>query len=178
MQRRLVRASIHAGLLLVALAVVAWATGNPFVFPSLGPSAFLLAGIGSDRWSAYRRVIGGHTVGVIVGLVVYQLLAAGIVLTSDFPPFSTDLLLLGMSGAISVSLTTGGMILTRTVHPPACATTLIVSLGLLSTPFEGAIIVVAVIALVAVDQLLKRFAWRAVPAADLGPTAGTTDHNR
>jgi CBS-domain-containing membrane protein len=32
----------------------------------------------------------------------------------------------------------------RSVHPPACATTLIVCLGLLSTPVEGAIIVGAV----------------------------------
>jgi CBS-domain-containing membrane protein len=36
------------------------------------------------------------------------------------------------------------MIGTRSVHPPACATTLIVSLGLLSTPTEGTIIVGAV----------------------------------
>lgn len=40
------------------------------------------------------------------------------------------------------------MILTDTVHPPACATTLIVSLGLLSTPVQVAIIVVSVIILV------------------------------
>ena len=41
------------------------------------------------------------------------------------------------------------MIATGTVHPPACATTLIVSLGLLSTPAEVAIIVASVTVLVA-----------------------------
>jgi len=33
------------------------------------------------------------------------------------------------------------MIVTDTIHPPACATTLIVSLGLLSTPLRVGIIV-------------------------------------
>jgi CBS-domain-containing membrane protein len=177
MQSRLVRASVHAGLLLVALALVAWATGNPFVFPSLGPSAFLLAGIASDEWGAYGRVVGGHVVGVVVGLAVYHLLAPGLVVTATFAPFSIALLRLGISGALSVALTTAGMMLTRTVHPPACATTLIVSLGFLASPVEGAIIAVAVVAMVVADFLLKRLAWKAVPAA--GATPGNDpDHGQ
>ena len=44
------------------------------------------------------------------------------------------------------------MIATDTIHPPACATTLIVSLGLLSTPLEVAIIVASVVVLVAVHE--------------------------
>lgn len=40
------------------------------------------------------------------------------------------------------------MIATDTIHAPACATTLIVSLGLLSTPVQVIIIVVSVIILV------------------------------
>jgi CBS-domain-containing membrane protein len=46
------------------------------------------------------------------------------------------------------------MIATGTVHPPACATTLIVSLGLLSTPAEVAIIVASVVVLVAFHALV------------------------
>jgi len=41
------------------------------------------------------------------------------------------------------------MIATETIHAPACATTLIVSLGLLSTPSQVGIIVVSVSILVA-----------------------------
>ena len=40
------------------------------------------------------------------------------------------------------------MIVTDTVHPPACATTLIVSLGLLSTPTRVGISVASVVLLV------------------------------
>lgn len=175
---RTTRASVHAGLLLVALALVAWATGNPFVFPSLGPSAFLLAGIARSDSGAYKRIVGGHLVGVVVGLFVYHIIAAGLVVTDPFSPFSFDLLRLGISGALSIAVTTGAMFLTRTVHPPACATTLIVSLGLLSRPIEGAIIVVAVAALVGIDYLLKRIAWRGVPAVESMPGSKPTDHNR
>ena len=39
------------------------------------------------------------------------------------------------------------MIATDTIHPPACATTLIVSLGLLSTPLRVGIIVGSVMIL-------------------------------
>jgi len=44
------------------------------------------------------------------------------------------------------------MIATDTIHPPACATTLIVSLGLLSTPLQVTIIVVSVVVLVEFHQ--------------------------
>ena len=42
------------------------------------------------------------------------------------------------------------MTVTDTVHAPACATTLIVSLGLLSTPEQVGIIVVSVVVLVGI----------------------------
>jgi hypothetical protein len=35
--------SLSAGLLFAVLGAVAWVTGQPFIFPSLGPSAFVLA---------------------------------------------------------------------------------------------------------------------------------------
>lgn len=56
---------------------------------------------------------------------------------------------LAVSGILSIILTAWGMIATDTIHAPACATTLVVSLGLLSTPLQVTIIVVSVIILVA-----------------------------
>jgi hypothetical protein len=46
------------------------------------------------------------------------------------------------------------MLRTDFVHPPACATTLIVGLGLLASAVEAAIVVSAVV-LVAVDTVLR-----------------------
>jgi hypothetical protein len=56
--------------LLLIPAFAAWATGRPFIFPSLGPSAFALA-VGEDVVTA-RRMIGGHAVGITSGLLAYH----------------------------------------------------------------------------------------------------------
>ena len=86
---------------------------------------------------------------------------------SSAPPLSTAGLRLAGSVTLSVVLTSWGMIATDTVHPPACATTLVVSLGLLSTSRRVGIIVVSVVALVAVHhgtrRLLERVTGEAWP---------------
>ena len=51
-----------------------------------------------------------------------------------------------------MALTAAGMVGTRTDHAPAAATTLIVSLGLLADPVDGAVILVAVSALFLTDR--------------------------
>lgn len=148
--QKVLRVSVEAGLLIGALGAVLWATGRPFVFPSLGPTAFLLA-LRSKTYSP-REVIGGHLVGVVGGLTAYFLLADGLVLTALPPAGSWAAARLTGSAALSVALTAGGMLLTRTVHGPACATTLIVSLGLLSTLLDGLVIVAAVAILYGVHR--------------------------
>lgn len=160
-------ASIHAGILLALAGLVAWATGLPFIFPSLGPSAFVLATMTGTEATNARRIVGGHLVGVVVGLGAYHLLAADVVLTTFHTPFSLAGLRLAASGVVSVTATTGVMIATDTTHPPACATTLIVSLGLLSTPLHALVIMAAVGVLVAADRLLVRASRRTIFRADL-----------
>lgn len=137
------REGFHAGALLTVAGSVAWVTGEPFIFPSLGPSAYVLATGRGTRATRPQRVLGGHIVGVIVGLAAYHSLASGVAVDS-VPPSSVDGLRIAASGVLLVTFTTFGMSVTRTNHAPACATTLIISLGLLPTVRQGAIIVVAV----------------------------------
>ena len=151
-------ATLRASGLLVVLGATAWATGLPFLFPSLGPSAYALAVSPSAATSQHRRVVGGHAIGVVAGLLAYHLLAPGLVATQLPPAGSAAALRLAASAVASVALTTLGMLATDHRHAPACATTLIVALGLLSTPVDGAIVVAAILLLVGVDRL--------VPGAD------------
>ena len=146
--------TLHTGLLLSTTAALAWLSGLPMLFPSLGPSAFVLALFQRSEATSPRRVIGGHAIGVVAGLVAYHLLAAGIDMTSATEPGSIAGLRLAASGVLATTLTAAGMLATDTRHPPACATTLIVSLGLLATPFEGTLILLAVVVLVASHRLL------------------------
>lgn len=159
MHRERVGTSLYAGLLFTVLGVVAWASGQPFIFPSLGPSAFLLAfDRRADRTRLYR-IVGSHLIGAIAGFAAYAIIASGVTLTTTPAAFSMDGLRLASSGILSIILTSWGMIATDTAHAPACATTLIVSLGLLSTPFAVATIIVSVIILVEVHALAL-YVWR------------------
>jgi CBS-domain-containing membrane protein len=156
-----VAAGFRAGALLAATGIAAVLTGSPFLFPSLGPSAYLLATTPDAPASQPRTVLGGHAVGVVAGLFVYHLLAPGLLVIEPIPAFSPAMLRLGASAIASVILTTVGMLATGYEHAPACATTLIVALGLLSTPTEGAIVLAAVILLLGADSLLPRTGLRA-----------------
>lgn len=146
--------SLHTGLLIAVVGAVAWATGLPALFPSLGPSAFVLATFPESEASNPRRVIGSHALGVVAGLAAYHLVASGIVVTSQLAPLSLVGLRLAVSGVGAIVLTVAGMLQFGVRHPPACATTLIVALGLLPSLSEGALIVAAVAVLLAVQRVV------------------------
>jgi hypothetical protein len=146
--------SLHTGFLVAVLGAFAWMTGFPVLFPSLGPSAFVLAMFPESEASDTRRVVGSHAIGVVAGLLAYSVFAAGLTMATPVAPLSVPGLRLAASSGVAVFLTVAGMLLFRVRHPPACATTLIVSLGLLSTLVEGVTILAAVLALVAVQRLL------------------------
>ncbi|WP_375140850.1 HPP family protein [Salinarchaeum laminariae] len=156
-------AGLHAGLLFGVVGILAVATGQPAIFPSLGPTAYVLAIEHRGPRVERRRVIGGHAIGVLAGLAAYYAIAQGIAVTGGLSPGSMDAIRLAVAGVVSVTLTTWGMLATDATHPPACATTLIVSLGLLSGVVEGAIILASVVVLSESHRLLE------------GVAAGTLD---
>lgn len=144
MDRRRLGTSLYAGLLFTILGGIAWVSGEPFIFPSLGPSAFLLAFERRGERGWLSQIVASHVIGGVVGFVAYSLFASGVTITATPPPGSLAGLRLSMSGILSIILTSWGMIAGDTIHAPACATTLIVSLGLLSTLVQVAIIVLSV----------------------------------
>ncbi|MFC4540696.1 HPP family protein [Halosolutus amylolyticus] len=146
--------TLHTALLISTTAGLAWLSGLPMLFPSLGPSAFVLALFQDGDATSPRRVVGGHAIGVAAGLLAYHLLAGGVTMTATTPAGSIEGFRLAASGVVATTLTAAGMLATDTRHPPACATTLIVSLGLLSTVVEGALIILAVVVLVVTHRLL------------------------
>jgi len=145
--------TIAAGLLTV-LGALTWTTGTSALFPSLGPSAYVLALRPDAVECRPDRFVGGHVIGVGAGLIAYHGLAAGHVVTRSHPPLSGAALALAAAGVASLALTVAGMVATDLRHAPACATTLIVSLGLLSTLRAGFVIVAAVVVLLAAQRTL------------------------
>jgi len=173
MNRRRIGTSLYASVLFTVLGLIAWVTGQPFIFPSLGPSAFVLAFDRRGERTATYRIVAGHLIGAVAGLFAYALVADGVSLTNPPAGLSTKGLRLAASGVLSIALTSWGMIATDANHAPACATTLIVSLGLLSTPVEAATIVASVVILVEVhwgflaafDRLTRQLEDRTEPTA-------------
>jgi hypothetical protein len=105
MNRRRVGTSLYAGFLLTVLGGVAWASGQPFIFPSLGPSAFILAFDRRGERTRTDRVVGSHLIGAVAGFLAYSLLAAGVTLTTTQGAFSPDGLRLAASGVLSIVAT-------------------------------------------------------------------------
>jgi len=144
-------------LLFTILGLLAWASGQPFIFPSLGPSAFILAFERQGERTDSYRIVGSHLIGGVAGLLAYTIIAGNVSLTTSPPALSTEGLRLTLSAVVSMILTSWGMIATDRIHAPACATTLIVSLGLLSTPVAVATIIVSIVILVEFHAGVTRF---------------------
>lgn len=135
-------------------------TGNPFVFPSLGPTAYLLFFTPLARASSPRHALLGHAIGLLCGYVAVFATGtmgrgAGLAGGIHWPTV--------LAAALSLSATGAFMILLRVSHPPAAATALIVSLGLLSKPLELLIVEIAVLFLVAEAFAINRLAGLAYP---------------
>src|SRR6266571_2969996 len=104
--------------IMAALAVI---TRSPFIFPSLGPTAFLFF---------YTPPA------LAVGVTWPRVIAA----------------------ALSLGLTAGLMVLLKSPHPPAGATTLIISLGILTKPWQLLLLMAAVILLTIQAFVINRLA--------------------
>lgn len=135
-----------------ALAVL---TGSPFIFPSLGPTAFLFFYTPTAPTASPRNTIIGHLIGALAGyfsLVVTGLTQAGPALTVGvtWPRV--------IAAALSLGLTAGLMVLLKSPHPPAGATTLIISLGLLTAPSQLVILMIAVVLLTVQAFVINRAA--------------------
>ncbi|HET6203903.1 MAG TPA: HPP family protein [Planctomycetota bacterium] len=162
---------VNGFLTIGLLAALAMVTGTPFVFPSLGPTAFLLFFAPESPTASPRHTLLGHAVGIAWGygsLVLFGLQHA--------PPAMTTGVDLPRAGAAALSFAATGalMILLRTAHPPAGATTLIVSLGIVTRPAHLLVIEVAVALLAAQAVVINRAAgldyplWaRRVPRGDI-----------
>ena len=147
------------------LALLALMSHNPFVFPSLGPTAYLLFFSPLAQTSSPRNIIFGHAIGLICGYAAFVVTGAGALPFGVHPGIFWPRIL---AAALSLSATGAFMVLLEVSHPPAGATTLIVSLGIISKPGELVIIEVAVFLLVAQALVINRLAGLPYPLWNVG----------
>ena len=126
------------------MAAFAVTLHSPFIFPSLGPTAFHYFSRQTAPSASPRNAILGHLIGTIAGyfsLVVTGLTTAGPTIANDvtWPRV--------IAAALSLGLTAGLIIVFRASHAPAGATTLIISLGILTRPWQLVVLMIAIILL-------------------------------
>jgi CBS domain-containing membrane protein len=151
---------VNGFLTIALLALLAVLTNSPFVFPSLGPTAYLLFIAPLAENSSPRNTILGHAFGLICGYAAFTLTGAATLPFGTHPGVYWPRII---AAALSLSATGAFMVLFRASHPPAGATTLIVSLGIISQPKELVIIEAAVFILVAQAFVINRLAGLAYP---------------
>lgn len=132
---------INGFLSIAILAGLAMASQSPFVFPSLGPTAFLVFYMPAAPAASPRNTLCGHAVGILCGYGSLWLLG----LAND-PSAMVEGVRVHrvLAAALSLAATGALMIFLGVVHPPAGATTLIISLGIITKPFQLLMIEVAV----------------------------------
>ena len=165
-------AAINGLISIGLMTAAAVATGSPLIFPSLGPTAFLLFYTPLTPAASPRNTLGGHLIGVLAG---YLALAVFGLLDTPFEPGATVLPPRIGAAALSLGLTSGAMVWAKVPHPPAGATTLIVALGIMREPWQLAVLMLAVGLLVVQGFAINRLAGLPYPVWSAGSRPETAD---
>jgi CBS domain-containing membrane protein len=154
------------------LAAVAMISRTPFVFPSLGPTAFLFFFTPRVAAASPRHTIYGHAIGILCGYGALWLFGL-----EHAPPAMATGVSAARVGAAALSLASTGalMILAKAAHPPAGATTLIVSLGIVTRPLHLVVIEIAVAVLTLQAIVINRLAGIDYPIWGLRTRPVTTE---
>lgn len=147
MDRRIAQAAgpaLFAALVMSLVGALAAALEQPWLFPSLGPTLFLLAATPVERpWN----VFAGHAVGVAAGFGALFLFGA------QEAPSAFDAGAVDASRAAATALAVGATLLLQSVaaakHPPAAATTMLITLGGLQPAWATVAAIAAGVGLVA-----------------------------
>lgn len=119
-------ASVNGGIVIFTLSILAWLTGQPLVFPSLGPTAYVLFTRPFSEAAAPRSVVLSHLGCIGCGLLAWVSVSfvTGHTVSLDQP---------GLAQCVSanVGFVLAVLLLLRLSlpHPPACATALMIATG-------------------------------------------------
>ena len=140
-------------LAMTVSGLAAWGFDEPLLFPSLGATAFLIFETPMAEVGTPRNTVIGHAVGILaaaLALALFGLLDA----PSAFEQGVTGERVAAV--ALSVGLTGGVLRLLRSAHPPAGATTIIVSSGLLADGDQMLAVAAGVMIVTLAGWLLNR----------------------
>ncbi len=143
---------ILATLTVLAVLIFLDVITRPAIITALGASAFIVFTMPNMYSSDPRRLIGGYSVGIIIGIIFFFL--SNIYLFSDI--FENSKIHLVIFGAIAVGLSIFIMTITNTEHAPASG----IALGLVINSWDYITIIFIIIAIIwmaSVRKLLRPY---------------------
>lgn len=144
---------INGGFSIALVAFVALVTQEAFIFPSLGATAFILFHVPMAEPASPRNTLCGHFLGAVMGLL--SLYVFGLQNQPSAFLEGVDSARVG-AAALSLGLTGCLMVMFRVPHPPAGATALIVSLGLMPDPAQLPVLMAGVLILLVHAFVMNR----------------------
>ncbi len=119
--------AIAAGVLMLVVGLTAYFTNQPFLYPSLGPTAILQAEFPFHRSSRFRDTTIGHVIGVAAGLASVLILGASseprLGTGSHTPPLRIG------AAALTMTLVIMLEVVFKVSNPPSASTGLLFALG-------------------------------------------------
>jgi hypothetical protein len=165
----LIWAILGEGGLVLALGAIGWATKQPLIFASLGPTAYELTEQPQMPSARPYNIIVGHLIGLGAGFLAVYLLNAwaepNVLATGLVSPQRMWAI------AISAALTAFVSLALKAGQPAALATTLLVSLGAMQTRRDAIAIIVGVLLITAIGEPVRRLRLKRNGTSPLG-TAG------
>jgi len=151
-RKRGLYAAFGGVITLAVVGVIAHLAHLTFLFPSLGPTAFIVFYAAASRQAAPRNVVCGQFIGVVAGIVAVAALGL-----RDVPVDLADISLRRvLASLIAVALTFIVMTWLGVEHAPAAATTLIVALGLVKSFTDFAAVVAAIVCTTILAFIINR----------------------
>jgi CBS domain-containing membrane protein len=123
---------VHTALAMGALGLLAWLTQEPFIFPALGATTFIIFWAPRSPISAPRNIVLSHALAGAIGWSAAKLLGVHAPAAVDLAHILAASLALGATSALMLRL--------AIAHPPAGATTVIFSQGLFTAPHTIAVV--------------------------------------
>ncbi|HWR41682.1 HPP family protein [Sporomusa sp.] len=116
------------------IAYISVTTGHAFLIPPFGATCYIAFVLPDSAFAQPRNIIGGHILACLIGLACLLMFGSN-----------------WWSQAIAMSAVVAIMQVTRTVHPPAAATTILITLqggvdetGIFTTVLVGSMLIIGI----------------------------------
>ena len=162
--RPLRNALVSAGLILL-VGVLGLGLNAPLLYPSLGPTAYLLVHDAHHRSARFYDIVAGHFIALASGLLAVHVFGYENA-PSIFDPASHLAAMRVVAAVVALALTVMLALWVRASHPPAGATALVIVLCGFHATLQGLLAIIAgIIAMALAGEALRRLKLIGVPAS-------------